>query len=145
GGHRTLLTKDRCSRSYAMMLTFASARDPQHKDHKGRGLTSFGPMETIDPASISADLLERDDGTEPVQVVPPVVAVVVTNDPGPWLEETLNALADQDYPALSVLVVDNGSVDDPTARIAAAMPGAFVRRRPQSARGGLGFSAAAND
>jgi GT2 family glycosyltransferase len=102
-------------------------------------------METIDPASISADLLDRDDGTEPVQVVPPVVAVVVTNDPGPWLEETLSALAAQDYPALSVLVVDNGSTDDPTARIAAAMPGAFVRRRAESARGGLGFSAAAND
>jgi len=98
-------------------------------------------METIDPASISDELLVRDDGPEPAQVVPPVVAVVITNDPGPWLEETLRSLAEQDYPALSVLVLDNGSADDPTARIAAAMPKAFVRRR--GAEGG--FAAAANE
>src|SRR5689334_11505107 len=127
------------------MLTIASARDSEHERREGRGVTSFGLMETIDSAAISAELLERDDGTEPVQIVPPVVAVVVTNDPGPWLEETLSALGGQDYPALSLLVVDNGSSDDPTARIAATTPGAFVRRRPASARGGLGFSAAAND
>ena len=85
-------------------------------------------METIDPDSISAELLERDDETEPVQVVPPVVAVMVTNDPGPWFEESLAALGAQDYPSLSVLVLDNGSAEDPTDRIAAALPGAFVRR-----------------
>ncbi|HEX9530335.1 MAG TPA: glycosyltransferase, partial [Acidimicrobiales bacterium] len=59
---------------------------------------------------------------------PPVVAVVVTCDPGPWLEEALAALAAQDYPNLSVLVVDAGSADDPTRRVAAILPGAFVRR-----------------
>ena len=77
--------------------------------------------------------------------LPPVVAVVVTNDPGPWLEETLAALAAQDYPALSVLVLDNGSADDPTPRIAAALPEAFVRRRATGATDGLGFAAAANE
>ena len=98
-------------------------------------------METIESASISAELLEReDDGTE-AQRVPPVVVVVVTNDPGPWLEESLRSLGDQDYPAMSVLVLDNGSAQDPTARIAAAMPTAFVRRRTNDG----GFAAAANE
>lgn len=101
-------------------------------------------MDTIEPA-ISPQLLESDDETGAVQVAPPVVAVLVTRDPGPWLEEALRALAGQDYPALSVLVLDNGSVEDPTARIAAAMPGAFVRRRGQQAAHGLGFPSAANE
>ncbi len=87
-------------------------------------------METIDPDSISAELLERDDENEPAQVVPPVVVVMVTNDAGPWFEESLAALGAQDYPALSVLVLDNGTGDDPTDRIAGALPGAFVRRCP---------------
>ena len=38
-----------------------------------------------------------------------------TSDPGPWLEDALAALAAQDYPSLSVLVLDNGSAEDPTA------------------------------
>ncbi len=33
---------------------------------------------------------------------PPVVAVVVTHDAGPWLEECLASLGAQDYPNLSV-------------------------------------------
>src|SRR5712671_5877431 len=97
-------------------------------------------METIDPDSISAELDGRDDETEPVQLVPPVVAVMVTNDPGPWFEEGLAALGAQDYPSLSVLVLDNGSAVDPTDRIAGALPGAFVRR----CGGDGGFPDAAN-
>jgi GT2 family glycosyltransferase len=99
-------------------------------------------METIEPESTASDLVvPEDEPEEPVQVVPPVVAVVVTNNPGPWLEETLGALASQDYPALGVLVLDNASAEDPTPRIAAAMPRAFVRRRDVDA----GFGEAAND
>src|SRR5690349_3119755 len=71
---------------------------------------------------------------------PPVVAVVVSRDPGPWLEESLRALRDSDYPALTVLVLDAGSTEDPTARVASVLPGAFVRRVPQAS-----FAAAAND
>jgi len=98
-------------------------------------------METIDPDSISEELFERDDDTEPAQVVPPVVAVMVTHDAGQWFEESLAALGAQDYPSLSVLVLDDGSAHDPTDRIAQALPGAFVRRRG----GEGGFAAAAND
>ena len=61
-------------------------------------------------------------------LAPPVVAVIVTSDPGPWLEETLQSFATQDYPELSVLVLDAGSVEDPTPRVAAVLPNAFVRR-----------------
>ena len=80
------------------------------------------------------------EASEPV-VVPPVVAVVVTRDPGPWLEEGLEALGASDYPGLTVLVLDAGSTDDPTARVAGVAPGAFVRRLPEAG----GFAAAAND
>jgi GT2 family glycosyltransferase len=78
---------------------------------------------------------------ETAAAAPSVVAVLVTSDPGPWLEEALASLAAQEYPALSVLVLDNGSAEDPTPRIAEAMPRAFVRRLESN----LGFAAAAND
>ncbi|HEX3541975.1 MAG TPA: glycosyltransferase [Acidimicrobiales bacterium] len=78
---------------------------------------------------------------DPQPGAPPVVAVVVTCDPGPWLEETLSALADQDYPNLSILVIDAASIDDPTPRVAAVLPGAYVRRLPER----VGFSRAANE
>ncbi|HEX2698796.1 MAG TPA: glycosyltransferase family 2 protein [Acidimicrobiales bacterium] len=72
---------------------------------------------------------------------PPVVVVVVTCDSGPWLEEALEALAGQDYPNLSVLVIDAGSAVDPTPRVAAVLPGAFVRRLA----GNPGYAAATNE
>jgi GT2 family glycosyltransferase len=59
---------------------------------------------------------------------PPVVAVVVVCDPGPWLEEALAAFAGQDYPNLSTLVIDAGSVVDPGPRVTAVLPDAYVRR-----------------
>ena len=72
---------------------------------------------------------------------PPVVAVVVTCDSGPWLEEALEALGEQDYPNLSVLVVDAGSAADPTPRVASVLPGAFVRCLGENP----GYSAATNE
>jgi GT2 family glycosyltransferase len=71
---------------------------------------------------------------------PPVVAVVVTHDPGPWLEDCLAALGEQDYPNLSVLVVDAASTEDPTPRVAAVLPSAYVRRLEDNP----GFGPAAN-
>src|SRR5437016_12506685 len=78
--------------------------------------------------------------TEPLGA-PPVVAVVVVTDPGPWLEEALACLGRQDYPSLSVLVIDAASATDPTPRVAAALPGAYVRRLAEDP----GFPAAANE
>lgn len=72
--------------------------------------------------------------------VPAVVAILVTRDPGPWLEETLEGLAAQDYSELSVLVIVSGGEEDPTERIARYLPDAFVRRLDDD----RGFGAAAN-
>lgn len=59
---------------------------------------------------------------------PPVVVVLVTCDPGDWLEAALTGLSVQDYPDLTVLVLDAGCAEDPTSRVAAVLPRAFVRR-----------------
>lgn len=74
--------------------------------------------------------------------VPAVVAVVVTTDPGPWLDECLSSLAAQDYRELSVLVLSTGE-DDPQVvdRVARVLPDAFVRHLP----GRPGYAAASNE
>jgi GT2 family glycosyltransferase len=72
--------------------------------------------------------------------VPAVVVVVVARDPGPWFGDTLASLAAQDYPNLSVLVVDAGSSEPVADRVAAVLPDAFLHRLS----GNAGFSAAAN-
>ncbi len=74
-------------------------------------------------------------------LAPPVVAVVVAHDPGPWFEETLASLAAQDYAELSVLILDADSRDDLAARVAAVLPTAFVRRFDEN----RGFGATVNE
>src|SRR5262249_27855073 len=90
------------------------------------------------------ELLGRPED-EPVAEIlaqyPRAVAVVGTRTPGPWLEDTLSGLGAQDYDDLTVLVVDSGSQEDPTPRVATVLPRAFVRRLDESA----GFAAAANE
>jgi GT2 family glycosyltransferase len=98
-------------------------------------------MSSDDPSADGPTLLAPDGPVEPVPVPPPVVAVVVTHDPGPWFEETLRSLTSSDYPSLAIFVLDAGSADDPTPRVAAVAPHAFVRRLP----GNVGFAAAANE
>lgn len=72
---------------------------------------------------------------------PPVVTVVVAHDPGPWFEECLAAIGEQDYPNLSVLVIDAASATDLTPRVAAVLPSAYVRRIDSNA----GFGVSANE
>ena len=94
------------------------------------------PAESSKPDGRNADEPAsriRRQSTAP-DAAPAVVAVLVTSDPGPWLEDALASLAAQEYPALSVLVLDNGSAEDPTPRIAATMPRAFVRRLASECR-----------
>jgi len=76
------------------------------------------------------------------EAAPAVVAVVVTRNPGRFLESALGALRNQDYPDLSVLVVDAGSATDPSARVAAAFPEAYVHRFGETRPG---FGGAANE
>ena len=78
---------------------------------------------------------------EPQPAAPAVVAVVVTCDPGSWFELVLTSLAGQDYPNLSVLVIDAASHEDPGARVAAVLPGAYVTRLERQ----VGFGRAANE
>jgi GT2 family glycosyltransferase len=81
---------------------------------------------------------------EPQPSAPPLVAVVVTDQPGAWFEEALQAIGAQDYPNQSVLVIDGAGRDDLSARVAAVLPDAFLRR-PQRTGRPPGFAAAAND
>ena len=60
---------------------------------------------------------------------PAVVAVVVTTDPGEWLEATLASLVAQDYEALSLLVIVNSGGDQVAHRINSVAPSAFVAHR----------------
>jgi len=100
--------------------------------------------ESLSPDSDPQGEVALDDGGEEARnvtgAIPAVVAVVVTRDPGPWFEEALGALVAQEYPNLSILVVDNASAADPTPRIAAVAPRAYVRRLTED----RGFGAAVN-
>ena len=76
----------------------------------------------------------------PEQAAPAVVAVVVACGPGTWLDEALYTLATQDYPNLSVLVVEVGADDRVADRVAKLVPDAhFARMAP-----GTTFAQAAN-
>ncbi len=81
---------------------------------------------------------------EPQPSAPPLVAVVVADQPGEWFEEALQAIGAQDYPNQSVLVIDGAGQDDLGTRVAAVIPDAFLRRPKRTGRP-PGFAAAAND
>ena len=105
---------------------------------------SEGPARA--PGSPSEPVLEpiREPVPAPVPAqggAPPVVAIMVTRNAGPFLEASLAALGAQHYPSLTVLVVDAGSERDPTPRVSAVLPSAFVRR----VGGDPGFARAANE
>ena len=74
-------------------------------------------------------------------LAPPVVAVVVAHDPGPWFAETLASIASQDYAELSVLVLDTGGTEGLAARVAEVLPSAYVRRFEEN----RGFGATVNE
>lgn len=68
-----------------------------------------------------------DAGRPSLSQAPTVVAVLVAANPGDWFEETLGSLAAQEYDELAVLVLVPEGCSDPAARVAAVLPGAFVR------------------
>lgn len=129
--------------------------DPDERDHTGSVASQVA--EGVAAADEAADDTDDTDDTDDAAMdakwglapsepligfgAPPVVAVVVTADPGDWFDETIESLADQDYENLSVLVIDNGGTWDPTVRIASILPTAFVKRLDAD----RGFSAAANE
>jgi GT2 family glycosyltransferase len=89
-----------------------------------------------------------DDGVDavlddPLGPAPAVVVTLVAHDPGWWFEETLESVAAQDYPNVSVLVVDAGSADPAALRslVATVLPDAHLRRLDTDP----GFAAAADE
>jgi GT2 family glycosyltransferase len=96
-------------------------------------------MATADPPGTQV-LPGNGSGPDLRSEIPTVAAVVVTLNPGPSLEQTLRSLGEQSYPSVAVMVVDAGSRDDPSSRIEASLPGAHVRRAPDSS-----FAVAANE
>ncbi len=92
----------------------------------------YAPRGDTDPADAGPRDAVRD-------AVPSVLAVVVAHDPGPWFVETLESLAHQDYPRLSVAVVDAAGAGL-IGLVGSILPDAAVIE----VRGTGGFSAAAN-
>ncbi len=79
---------------------------------------------------------------EPVtDVTPPVVTVTVVHEPGPWFDEVLDALAEQEYPNLKHLFLVASDPGDLPDRIRQRVPNAFVR----AVYGNLGFGPTANE
>ncbi|MGH9246404.1 MAG: glycosyltransferase [Acidimicrobiales bacterium] len=118
--------------------------DRNEPDEPGRA----NPARPADRAPLAdradrADQANPADDDRPPSPSPnalPVVAVVVTHNPGDWFDDALAGLATQDYPALSVLVIDAGSETDPAPRVAASLPKAHVKRLADNP----GYGAAAN-
>ncbi len=88
----------------------------------------------------TVDLLDQPDETASF-AWPTVVAVIVTHNPGDWLEGCLSSMAAQEYPDLTTLVVDVASDADLSERVAQSMPTAFVRRVEED----INFAAAVNE
>jgi GT2 family glycosyltransferase len=83
-------------------------------------------------------------------IAPSVVSVMVVHEPGNWFDETLTALASQDYSNFRMLFLVTPGPDAPTTdaafteitdRIRAVIPGAFVRHAPTED----GFGEAVNE
>ena len=74
------------------------------------------------------------------QAAPAVVAVVVACGHGTWLDEALYSLATQDYPNLSVLVMEVGADEKVADRVGVFVPNAHFARMPP----GTTFAQAAN-
>ena len=89
--------------------------------------------------------MDTDAAFADAPLAPPVVAVVVVHAPGPWFDESLEALADQDYPNLNTLFLLTAPEDadggDLATRIRAVLPDAFVRDLGANP----GFGTAANE
>ena len=77
--------------------------------------------------------------TSESKLAPPVVAVLVADRPGAWFGEVLDALNEQDYENLQVVVVDRGQ-DRAGGLVLSKIPSAAVRDAASS----KGFGEAAN-
>ena len=81
-----------------------------------------GPSETIEGA------VSPPETADSVVTSPAVQALVVAHDPGPWFIDVLRSLGAQDYPRLSVLVVDAASAKPLEPLVGRHLASAEVRR-----------------
>ncbi|HEY8093236.1 MAG TPA: glycosyltransferase [Acidimicrobiales bacterium] len=71
---------------------------------------------------------------------PPVVAVMVVHEPGPWFDEVLDSIDRQDYPNLRLLFLVTGAQPGVMAHIGQRLPGSLMRALGDNP----GFGPAAN-
>ena len=71
---------------------------------------------------------------------PPVVAVMVVHEPGPWFDEVLDSVERQDYPNIRLLFLVTGAQPGVMAHIGQRLPGALMRALGDNP----GFGPAAN-
>ena len=71
---------------------------------------------------------------------PPVVAVMVVHEPGPWFDEVLDSIAQQDYPNLRLLFLVTGAQPGVMTQIGQRLPGSLMRALGDNP----GFGPAAN-
>ena len=71
---------------------------------------------------------------------PPVVAVMVVHEPGPWFDEVLDSIARQDYPNLRLLFLVTGAQPGVMAHIGQRLPDSLMRALGDNP----GFGPAAN-
>jgi len=116
--------------------------DAPEESPDGRAIATGDPA-AAQGAAFADGYLAADDPAPDPGPAPAVVAVMVAHDPGDWFVETLTSLAAQDYPALSVLVVDAASADPVglRERVAAILPEAHLRRLDENP----GFAMAADE
>jgi GT2 family glycosyltransferase len=111
-------------------------------------IRQFGIDDLINPARRASSRIgvsERPRWVAPIHAAtatPPVSIVILTALGATHLGDCLDSLEQQNYPAdrIEVIIVDNGSADDPTAAVLARFPAARVIRNDRN----VGFAAGNN-
>ncbi|HUP74442.1 MAG TPA: glycosyltransferase [Acidimicrobiales bacterium] len=99
-------------------------------------------MEPVDQVPVDQVLEPSAPGAGAPDSTPAVQAVVIAHDPGPWFGDVLRALAAQDYPRLSVSIVDVASAKPLGPLVRRHFAAADVRRLDEDP-GGFGASVGA--
>lgn len=86
----------------------------------------------VHPKSSNAVFLDEDFDPDPIATSLPAVVAVVATRGAASLEVCLGALTTQQYPELTVVVIDDGTVHDLAAHVAAVAPNALIMPATES-------------